>query len=94
MICPLWAGEFGHEHYIISYLTYSMLTIRFKFHKNCLYTFLVIKNGVECKCFDEIPYQHVVLPRSPDEMKLCDITCAGAPDQVCGGANSYSAYIG
>ena len=54
----------------------------------------MIKNGVECKCFDEIPYQHVVLPRSPDEMKLCDITCAGAPDQVCGGANSYSAYIG
>ena len=71
-----------------------MLTIRFKFHKNCLYTFLVIKNGVECKCFDKIPYQHVALPRSPDEMKLCDITCAGAPDQVCGGANSYSAYIG
>ena len=88
MICPLWAGEFGHEHYIISNI------IRFRFHKKILFTFLVIKNGVECKCFDKIPYQHVALPRSPDEMKLCDITCAGAPDQVCGGANSYSAYIG
>ena len=54
----------------------------------------MIKNGVECKCFDEIPYQHVALPRSPDEMKLCDITCPGVPDQVCGGTNSYSAYIG
>ena len=87
MISLLWEGEFG-----ISNIEYVI--IRFKFHKNCLLTFLVIKNGVECKCFDKIPYQHVALPRSPDEMKLCDITCAGAPDQVCGGANSYSAYIG
>ena len=27
-------------------------------------------------------------------MKFCDITCSGAPEQICGGTNAYSAYIG
>ena len=52
-----------------------------------------LKNGQECSCFETFPYEHVALPPSHSENKLCDKVCSGAPSEVCGGANTYSVYI-
>ena len=58
-----------------------------------MFFLLVLKNGNECSCFEELPVDEVFFVNDVDESDTCNMTCPGSDLYKCGGESSYSIYI-
>ena len=54
---------------------------------------LVLKNGNECSCYEEVPVEEIFFVNDVEEFDTCNITCSGSNLYNCGGDSAYSIYI-
>ena len=54
---------------------------------------LVLKNGNECFCVEEIPFDKLNLISAENELDFCNVTCIGSNISYCGGIRAFSIYV-
>jgi hypothetical protein len=60
---------------------------------NCCNHFAVIKNGDECTCYEELPLAKMQMVSSEKESNVCNMTCNGNSNYICGGPNAVSVFV-
>ena len=51
------------------------------------------RNGTECMCFENFPFEHLENLRDDIEQEHCNIFCNDDSNYQCGGANSINGYV-
>ena len=54
---------------------------------------LVLQNGENCYCYENIPFADLQTIPSENETISCSSKCKGGDDYVCGGPEAVSIYV-
>lgn len=55
--------------------------------------FLVLKQGEECYCYEDVPFPSLQIVASENETISCSKRCKGADEYICGGPEAVSIYV-